>query len=268
LLGAYLERHPDDAEASFRRGLSLIALGRSSEAVFPLRKALPSPEFGKQAGLVLAGTLLNTRNFEAAIEAADGVLAKQPDNESALVTRARAAIGASKPELALASIDALEEAQPEGMLPMALRAEALGMIPERISEAEQVYDALEAEDWGDDELGPGRACLAHAKLVFERAKDAARSGKLTLACAEKYTAQPAIVLGAATLLDGLDRGEEGTALVRARFEKERSNIELRAGLAQRLVADDEFAEAEQLVAEEAETRNTKARSSRSTARSR
>jgi Tfp pilus assembly protein PilF len=258
LLRDYLGEHPDDLEASFRRGLSLIALGRSSEAVFPLRKALASPELGKQAGLVLAGTLLSTRNYEGAIEAADGVLALEPENETALVTRARAAIGAIKAEAALESIDALAKLNPDALLPRALRAEAVGLVPERLAEAEKLYDGLEAADWGDDEAGPGRACLTHAKLVIERGKDAARAGALTLACAERYGAQANMVIGAATLLDRLERGDEGTQLVRAHFEKDPSNLALRAGLAQRLIAQDEFAEAEKLVLEEAEKQNSPA----------
>lgn len=255
LLRPHLAAHPDDREASFRLGISLIALGRGTEAVFPLRKATESPEIGKQASLVLAGTLLNTRNFEAAIEAADVVLAKEPENETALVTRVRAALGAVEPELALASIDALAKLKPDHLLPKTLRAEALALMPERIAEAEQLFEELEKADWGDDELGPGRACLTQAKLVFEKAKDSPRAGERTLACAERYTEQPGIVLGAASLLDLLERREEGTQLVRARFEQEPTNLELRSGLAQRLVAEDKFAEAEQLVIEEAEKQN-------------
>jgi tetratricopeptide (TPR) repeat protein len=258
LLAKYLDAHPDDAEASFRRGLSLIALGRASEAVFPLRKALDSPEIGKQAGLVLAGTLLSTRNFEAAIEAADGVLAKEPGNESALVTRARAAIGASKAQLALPSIDALEKAKPGDLMPLSLRAEAYALLPDKVAEAEKLYEQLEAADWEDDEQGPGRACLARSRVVFERRKDSERAAKIATECAEKYAAHAQIVVGAASLFDILDRRADATQLVRASFEKDPSNIELRAALAQRLVADDEFAEAEKLVVDEAERRNTSA----------
>jgi len=258
LLGEYLAEHPDDAEASFRRGLSLIALGRGSEAVFPLRKALASPELGKQAGVVLASTLLKTHNFDAAIEAADGVLALESDNESALVTRARAAIGANKPELAIASIDALANAKPGDLLPLSLRAEALGLISGKLTESEALYQQLEDSEWGADELGPGRACLTRAKLVFERGKDPKRAGELALDCADKYAEQPQVVLGTATLLDLLDRSAEGTELVRKRLDEEPSSIELRAGLAQRLVVEDKFAEAEELVVAEAEKRNTAA----------
>ena len=258
LLREHLEAHPDDREASFRRGLSLIALGRSSEAVFPLRKALDSAEFGKQASLVLAGTLLSTRNFEGAIEAADGVLAKEPENETALVTRARAAIGALQANTALESIDALEKLKPGGLLPKSLRAEAIGLVPERLAEAEKLYEEMEAADWADDESGPGRVCLTRAKLVFEKGKDATRAGELILACAERYGAQPNMVIGAATLLDRLGRDAEGTKLVRAHFEKDPTNLALRLALAQRLVAEDRFAEAEQLVIEEAEKQNSPA----------
>jgi tetratricopeptide (TPR) repeat protein len=258
LLREHLAAHPDDAEASFRRGLSLIALGRGSEAVFPLRKALDSPEFGKQAALVLAGTLLTTRNFEAAMETADRVLETEPDNESALVTRARAAIGALKSEEALRSIDALAKLKPDALMPRVLRAEAVSLVPERLAESEKLYEELESADWGDDEAGPGRACLTRARLLHDKGHDAARAGALALQCAEKYQALPTIVLGTASLLDRLDRGEEGTQLVRAHFEKDPGNLALRAGLAQRLISEDEFAEAEQLVVEEAEKRNTAA----------
>ncbi len=258
LLREHLAAHPDDDEASFRRGLSLIALGRSSEAVFPLRNALDSPKYGKQAALVLAGTLLATRNYEAAMDTADRVLKEEPDNESALVTRARAAIGALKSEEALRSIDALAKLKPDSLMPRALRAEAIGLVPERLAEAEKAYEELESADWGDDASGAGRSCLTRARLVHERGHDAKRAGEIALHCADAYAAQAAVVLGTASLLDRLDRGAEGTQLVRARFEKDPTNFELRAGLAERLISDDQFAEAEQLVVEEAEKRNTPA----------
>jgi predicted Zn-dependent protease len=136
-----------------------------------------------------------------------------------------------------------------------LRAEAIGLVTERMGEAEKLYEELEAEDWGDDELGPGRACLTRARLVFEKGKDAKRASALTHACAERYGAQPSLVIGAAMLLDRLELGSEGTKLVRAHFDADPSNLELRSALAQRLVAEDQFAEAEQLVIEEAEKQN-------------
>ena len=212
LLREHLAAHPDDAEASFRLGVSLISLGRGSEAVFPLRRATESAEFGKQASLVLAGTLLNTRNYGEAIEVIDAVLAKEPENQTALVTRARAAIGAMKPDVALESVDALEKLKPGDLMPAVLRAEALGLDSARLGEAEKIYQELEAREWGDDALGAGRACLSRAKLVLERGNDPARAGELTLGCAAKYAVQPPLVLGAATLLDRLERGADGTKL--------------------------------------------------------
>jgi tetratricopeptide (TPR) repeat protein len=140
-------------------------------------------------------------------------------------------------------------------MPLVLRAEALGIDAERVGEAEKIYEDLEARDWGDDALGSGRACLSRAKLVLEHASDAARAAEVTLACAAKHAAHPPLVLGAATLLDRMERGPEGTQLVRAAFEKTPDVLELRAALADRLVAEDQFAEAEQLISSEAEKLN-------------
>ena len=45
---------------SFRLGLAMIAVGRATEAVFPLRKASDADEFAVPAGIVLASTLSQT----------------------------------------------------------------------------------------------------------------------------------------------------------------------------------------------------------------
>jgi tetratricopeptide (TPR) repeat protein len=121
-LRALLEREPNHPEANYRLGLALVNTGRSSAAVFPLKRAAADDTMARQAGLLLASTFLQMRNFEEAMAAADGVLQRDAENEAALLVRAQAALSANDAAAALTSVERLVALQPEDPGYQSLRA--------------------------------------------------------------------------------------------------------------------------------------------------
>lgn len=251
-----LAAHPDNTEASLRLGAALLALGRPSEALFPLKNAAKSDNAnGRQAELLVAATLLQTGNLEAAIAATENVLQKDPDNKAALVTRARAALSLHRGKTALDSADRLLKASPGEVQVRLLRAQALAEIPGREDEAERLYQELEKADWGKDKSGPGRTCNALGKLYKDEEKLEKAAAQLQ-DCGERYSDDPATVMGAVGLLDEIQKHDVGTQVLKDAVAKHPAQTQLRQDLAQRYFTDDQFKEAEALVLKAAEEQKT------------
>ena len=61
---------PDLPEANYRLGLALVQTGEPSRAVWPLQKAAESSDYGITAGVLLASTHFQTKNYDEAARAA------------------------------------------------------------------------------------------------------------------------------------------------------------------------------------------------------
>ena len=245
-----LAKDPENAEANYRLGMALLGTGRTTEALFALKKASESNELAVQAGVVLASTLHRLSNDEGAIDAAEAVLRRDPENQAALLTRAQAALAAKKGEVALDSADRLLALRPEGPLARVLHAQALGHIKGRYEEARAELEKLEKADWsqwGDAKGGPARMCLALAELYQKSFDDHDRAAKQLETCVDRYADEPAVAVEAARRLEEMERDSEATTLLRAALERHPDDPALRAHLAERLIAEDDFDEAEALM---------------------
>ncbi|MAE97402.1 MAG: hypothetical protein CL910_22360 [Deltaproteobacteria bacterium] len=245
LLREVLDANPEDAEARYLLGLTLLQLGRPGEALYPLEVSSKSEEFGRQANLLLSSMLLQQKNFEAAIERTDLVLAEDPENENALVTRAHAALSIGKGEIALDSADRLIALNPELRGFHVVRADALARA-DRIDEAEALYDELVDEGYGEL-VERGMICVKRANFYKERREDEERSAKALHACAEAYLELPKVATEVVNAFDDLEKPEEALTILRKALEAHPEEVELRRILANRLIQEGELEEAEQLV---------------------
>ena len=75
---------PSNNEANFLLGLALVRTGHAGSAIWPLRVAVKDPGLAVNAGLVLTEAALQSRFKDEAIQAADAVLAIEPNNLAAL----------------------------------------------------------------------------------------------------------------------------------------------------------------------------------------
>ena len=92
---------PDLAEANYRMGLALVQTGEPSRAVWPLQKAAESSEYAITAGVLLASTHHQTRNYDEAVRSASRVLEIDPERQAAMRIRANANLAARRLEESL-----------------------------------------------------------------------------------------------------------------------------------------------------------------------
>ena len=239
-----LEANPHDAEARYLLGLTLLQLGRPGEALYPLEVASRSEEFGHQANLLISSMLLQQNNYEDAIERAERVLAEDPENENALVTRAHAALSIGKGEIALDSADRLIALNPEARGFQVVRADALARA-DRIDEAEALYNQLIDEQYGEP-IERGMICVKLADFYRERRNDSERSVAAMHECVGKYLDLSQVAAAAVKSFDDIERPEEALIVLRRAVEANPDAVGLRQILADRLIVAGELAEAERI----------------------
>jgi len=249
-LRGILSREPDHAEASYRLGLALLRTGRTAQAVWPLKKASDTEEFGKTAGLVLASALLMLQNYDEAIQTATRVLERDPENETALLTRANAALTVNRFEDALADAERLLAADAESLEALSLRAACLAKL-ERWADAEAAFDATYELAQAAESPYVARSCVMRARFYHAKG-EAERALEAVGACREAHPDDPGLVQNAVEAYDELERPEEATALLRATLERQPEEAGVRSALANRLAAQGDPGEAEAILLEGAE----------------
>jgi len=247
-----LEREPNHAEANYRLGLALVNTGRSTAAVFPLKRAAADDAMARQAGLLLASTFMQMRNFEEAVAAADGVLQRDPENEAALLVRTQAALGANDAAAALSSAERLVALQPEDPGYKSLQAGSL-MSLGKLDEAEKVLVAIEGVPWANDPSGAGKTCLVLANFYGRFRASPERAAAKVKECLERYPDDPALPPLAADSYDQVGRPEAAMALMRQALEKAPDDQGLRLVLAKRMMTEGDRQGGEQMMEETART---------------
>ncbi len=251
-----LSRDPGNAEARYRLGLALAQTGQPSLAVAHLRLATDTEEYGVEAGLLLAGLLQHNGSHEQAIQVAEEVLARNPDEPTALALRGHSALAVANPEVALESGDRLLALEPESFQGLSLRALALAAL-ERMDEAEEALAAFSAAAENGPTILGARACVAQARFYADARDDLDRGLEKADACVEEFLpVEPGILPLAIGFYDDAEKPERSTELLRQQLAEQPESLQLRAQLAERMIRADEGAEAEELMREGAELLDT------------
>jgi len=248
-----LKENPSDPEANYRLGLALVNTGRATAAVFPLKRAAADASMARQAGLLLATTFSQMRNFEEAMAAADGVLVHDPENEAAHLVRAQAALGANDFEASLASARRLVELQPADPGYKSLVAGSL-MSLNRLDEAEKILLEIEGKPWPNDPSGEGKTCLVIANFYGRFRGGAERAVPKVKECLQRYADDVTLLPIAAESYDQVGRHDEATALMEDALVKMPDDQGLRLALAKRMASRGDQAGGDRMMEEVA--RNT------------
>jgi tetratricopeptide (TPR) repeat protein len=237
--------YPEHAEVSFRLGLAMIAVGRTTEAVFPLRKAADTDEFAVPAGIVLASTLSQTGNHAEALRAADRVLERDAENETALVLRATAAVELHDAAAALESAERLVEKAPDNRTYRFVRASALAEAA-RLDEAEALYRELLADAPAGQPQAAARACQALIHFLLGSRKAPDRAVADIKACIESHPDDPDMVTMLSSFLQEMERRDDLIEILQAALEDRPDSAGLRESLVDELVLADRLDEAQKL----------------------
>jgi len=244
---------PDLPEANYRLGTALVQTGDPSRAIWALKKASESEEFGVRAGLMLASAHFTVNDFEEAVRAANRVLEINPGRAAALQLRAKANLGIHDLEAALKDTERLIELAPDDYMNRALHATVLFDMG-RGEEAEAAHELLKemGEAQADPSLRP-RACIATALFTKDFKKDMEEAEKLFRECVDKYPGDAFLINHVMGFLDGIGEPEKATDLIRKAMESAPENLSLRSTLANRLSNEGDKEGAEQVLVEAAET---------------
>jgi tetratricopeptide (TPR) repeat protein len=207
-----LEARGEDPEVHYLYGLALVLSGRSGLALWPLRKAMESPEWLVAAGLQLGAAELRTGNPGRAIEAMGRVLEAEPEHTRALALRALARVHSRRDyEEALADAERALEIDPDDIEPLIPRAVAL-LALERVEEAEAALDEIERR-FREEELGletEAKYCAVRASFAKEKG-DAEAADRIYGECLERFPISFILVEDAIAFYDSrkrFDRSEE------------------------------------------------------------
>jgi tetratricopeptide (TPR) repeat protein len=248
-----LEKNPSDPEANYRLGLALVNTGRGTAAVFPLKRAAADPSMTRQAGLLLATTFSQMRNYEEAIAAADQVLEQDPDNEAALFVKTQAALGAADAARALEAAKRLAALQPDDPGYQSLVAGSL-MSLGRHDEAEKILLGMEGKPWPNDPSGEGKTCFLVANFYGRFRGGAERALPKIKECLARYAETDVSLLPiAAESYDEIHRADEATALMQRALERMPEDQGLRLALAKRTIARGDRAGGDKMMEDVART---------------
>jgi tetratricopeptide (TPR) repeat protein len=255
---------PDLPEANYRLGLALVQTGEASRAVWPLQKASESPEYAITAGLLLASTHLQTKNYDESVRAANRVLEVDPDRIAALRVRAMANLVGRKLEAALEDTERLKDLAPDDYAVRALHATVLGDLGRM--EKEQTGDTTRLEEaekehafvkqLGQESDDPNlriRACLAPAVFASEVLQDQEKAKPLYEDCARRNPTDLVTLNNIAGFFDKIGEPERATEMVRASLEAAPENLGLHGTLASRLQAAGDIEGAEKVLKDAADS---------------
>jgi tetratricopeptide (TPR) repeat protein len=245
-LRVLLTAEPDHPEANYRLGVALIQTGRASLALWPLMKSANSDEYGVQAGLVLASTLISQDSHEEAIRAINRVLKMDPDNRVALYGRAQALLGAGLPAQALKDADHILQLKPGDAHGYAIKMSSLVDL-NRYDEAEaSQLELVKITEEGTSVDKAARACGILARFYADQ-NDNEKSQQTHEVCLEKYPEHPMVRSWASSFYTITGQADKSIAIWRAAIDSNPEDFELRSFLADILVDSGELEEAETLM---------------------
>jgi tetratricopeptide (TPR) repeat protein len=248
-----LAMDPDLPEANYRLGLAQVQMGEPSRAIWALQKAMENKEYQIPAGVLLASTHQQTKNYDEAIRAATRVLEADPEREAALRIRASALLGARRLNEALEDTTHLVKLLPDDYVVRALHATVLADL-HRYDEAEKEHEIVKKIGLqSDDPDIRMRACLAVAVFHKDVKKDLVKARTAYTECAEQHPTDPTLLANVVGFFDAVKEPERGTEIVRASVAAAPENLGLRRILAGRLRSLGDSAGAEKVLLESVET---------------
>jgi tetratricopeptide (TPR) repeat protein len=244
---------PDLPEANYRLGLALVQTGEPSRAVWPLQKAAESSDYGITAGVLLASTHFQTKNYDEAVRAADRVLEADPDRQAAMRIRANANISARRLDAALLDTVRLVELHPDDYGIRTLHATVLADLG-RVEEAKIEHDLLKKMGAdSDDPVMRARSCLAPAVFAKDILEDDEAALALYEECASLNPTDPMVLNHMMAFYDGIGDRERATAIIRNASLAAPENLALRQSLASRLQSTGETEAAERVLVDAVES---------------
>ncbi|TMA30624.1 MAG: tetratricopeptide repeat protein [Deltaproteobacteria bacterium] len=243
-----IDARPDDPEVLYRYGRALVAAGQVGFAVWPLEKAIESPDWLEKAGIALATTRIAQGAYDEAVAICSRILEQNPDHVQALVLRATAHVESRRRyEEALADAEHVLAGNPDQSDAQSLRLLALLGLG-RVEEAGAALEDVEGL-YRDDSLdlhGSPALCMARATFALEKG-DAKVAEERYGECVEEFPTEALVLNGVIDFFDENGHPERSEAILKHVLELVPQASSYRIRLAARLAATGRKDEAEALL---------------------
>jgi tetratricopeptide (TPR) repeat protein len=246
-----IEEGAADPELFLVYGVGLAETGNLDASVWPLRRALESPEWEVLAGLRLARGAFIAHSWDRSIEALDRVLELEPEHVSALVLRSRARIETRRDyEGALADAERALEINPDAEGARVSQVVSLLGL-ERADEAGELIQSIElsSREAGPAQPNTARFCGARASFALESG-DPELADEIYSECLKEFPSAPTLIAEALKFYSSKGRLESSEGRLERTIEIYEAavvaapyNRDYRVGLAVRLQAQGREAEA-------------------------
>ena len=255
-----VDADPTNTQANLLLGVTLLRVGDSGAAVWPLRVAVKDPALEVEAGLLLTEAALQSRFKDQAIEAADAVLLLEPENIAALEMRIQAYQDSGRAEDVLGEVERVLALDPENKKVLVPRVVAYLSLTQEDEAAEALHQAQLALAPGLDSKAPepvlraarAKLCVVTGMFTFERG-DREGADAQYAKCVEQYPADSLVVRESILYYDGTGQSPLANAVLDAAFTLE-PNSEFRVLKAERAEKMEKWDETERLLREDAEER--------------
>jgi tetratricopeptide (TPR) repeat protein len=249
-----LQQHPDHPEANYLLGLSQLRQGQPSLAVWPLQLAAREPVLATDADLALSAAYLRLQQHDAALAAADRVLEATESQEiraQALRIRAATNLGRREWDAALEDADRLLALAPADNGALTMRASAL-IEAGRHQEAEGTLREIWSSTSPEAAQAAPSAGLGLVRLYAEPLKDPEAAERQLQEVLERYPSNRDVLRFAADFYDERNEPERATTLFEEALDAAPTDLELRSIAANRLAARGEPEEGQRLMEEGAD----------------
>ena len=243
-----IENRPDDPEIFYLYGLALRNVSLPTQAVWPLIKAMESPDWYPEAAMLLANIATTTSDWGMALGVLDPFLEQEPENSTALLLRAYVrAQSRQNYEGALSDAETVLEQEPDNSEALVIRGVALLGL-DRIEEA---GEAIEAAGDHFETAGLGLANSPHfcsVRATFAKEKGEVESAEeIFEKCLEAYPTSFLVTDEAVKFFDSIGRGDRSFDIIRAAFDEFPDVRSYRSSLVYRLSSRGEYDEAEKIL---------------------
>ena len=250
-----LDEEPEHAEANFLLGTAQLALSQAALAIWPLEVASRAPEHANPADLALGAAYLRLDQGDAAIAAADRVLARNPEDPmvraGAIHLRAGAHLNSRNWEAVLEDVDRLLAIDAESVDALNLMAQAL-LGAGRIDEAEAALLRIWDSPTFRDTPAAGRAGITLVKLDAYHREDLAAAERRLEALFARFPQDRSVMGFVVDFLVANGREQRAAGMLRDALERDPGDITLRARLAELQRSQGQAEEAEKLLVEATE----------------
>ncbi|MBW2232887.1 MAG: tetratricopeptide repeat protein [Deltaproteobacteria bacterium] len=253
-LRTLLESRSADPEVYYLYGVALAHTQQPTLAIWPLGRAMESPEWLVPAGIQLAGAALTVRDLEMTIEATSRVLEVKPEHTGALLQRAFA-LSLTRQDYAgaLADADRVLELEPDNSNARVIRGVALLGL-DRVEEAGEAIEEATAHSEDSDlgVLGSSRLCAVRASFAKEK-EELERAEEIFEECLDAFPTAFLVVDEAVQFFDERGRRERSLEIIRTAANEAPASRSYRISLVMRLLGRGEEEEAEALLVKATET---------------